>query len=70
MGSPPAGVEVSSPEGEEGKKRLVTQDTLDSSSLSQTPSVSSEGTLSPVVRGETTETAPHNNKKTLTRPPP
>ena len=32
------------------KKKLVAQDTLDSSSLSQTPSVSSEDALSPVVR--------------------
>lgn len=44
--------EVSSPpstaEGE--KRKLVTQDTLDSPSLSQTPSVSSEDPLSPVVR--------------------
>ncbi|KAJ8412355.1 hypothetical protein AAFF_G00126910 [Aldrovandia affinis] len=37
---------------EEGaKKSLVSQDTLDSASISQTPSVSSEDTLSPVVRG-------------------
>ncbi|KAG9341464.1 hypothetical protein JZ751_019274 [Albula glossodonta] len=36
---------------EEVKKRLISQDTLDSASLSQTPSVSSEDTLSPVVRG-------------------
>ncbi|KAG5844359.1 hypothetical protein ANANG_G00161670 [Anguilla anguilla] len=36
---------------EEAKKRLISQDTLDSTSLSQTPSVSSEDTLSPVVRG-------------------
>ncbi|XP_046876692.1 LOW QUALITY PROTEIN: zinc finger ZZ-type and EF-hand domain-containing protein 1 [Hypomesus transpacificus] len=62
VGSPPAGVEVSSPEGEEGKKRLVTQDTLDSSSLSQTPSVSSEGTLSPVVR------APESGSDTVASP--
>lgn len=38
--------------GERPKKKLVSQDTLDSSSLSQTPSVSSEGTLSPGVKGE------------------
>ncbi|XP_061104197.1 zinc finger ZZ-type and EF-hand domain-containing protein 1 isoform X3 [Conger conger] len=36
---------------EEAKKKLMSQDTLDSASLSQTPSVSSEDTLSPVVRG-------------------
>lgn len=39
-------------EGQE-KKKLVTQDTLESPSLSQTPSLSSEDPLSPVVRGET-----------------
>lgn len=39
---------VSTGEGEQ--RKLVTQDTLDSSSLSQTPSVSSEDALSPVVR--------------------
>lgn len=38
--------------GEEEKTKLVTQDTLDSASLSQTPSVSSEDPLSPVVRSE------------------
>ncbi|KAG7515736.1 zinc finger ZZ-type and EF-hand domain-containing protein 1 [Solea senegalensis] len=53
VGSPaPAPPEVLSPpstvEGE--KNKLVTQDTLDSSSLSQTPSVSSEDPLSPVIR--------------------
>ncbi|XP_053187523.1 zinc finger ZZ-type and EF-hand domain-containing protein 1 isoform X2 [Scomber japonicus] len=52
-GSPPsAPAEMLSPpstvEGE--KRKLVTQDTLDSASLSQTPSVSSEDPLSPVVR--------------------
>lgn len=49
---PPVPSEVSSPPstGEGGKKKLVTQDTLDSPSLSQTPSVSSEDPLSPVVR--------------------
>lgn len=57
MQSPPAALEVcSTSEGGggqvKGKKKLVKQDTLDSSSLSQTPSLSSEGTLSPVVRGE------------------
>ncbi|XP_034034875.1 zinc finger ZZ-type and EF-hand domain-containing protein 1 [Thalassophryne amazonica] len=36
--------------GEEDKQKLVTQDTLESPSLSQTPSVSSEDTLSPLVR--------------------
>ncbi|XP_074528100.1 zinc finger ZZ-type and EF-hand domain-containing protein 1 [Halichoeres trimaculatus] len=48
----PAPPEVSSPPGTaEGEKRkLVTQDTLDSPSLSQTPSVSSEDPLSPVAR--------------------
>ena len=49
---PPAPPEVLSPpstrEGE--KKKLVTQDTLDSPSLSQTPSVSSEDPLSPVLQ--------------------
>ncbi|KAF7655072.1 hypothetical protein LDENG_00061510 [Lucifuga dentata] len=53
VGSPPhAPPVVSSPSstGEEDKRKLVTQDTLDSSSLSQTPSVSSEDTLSPVIR--------------------
>ncbi|XP_035523211.1 zinc finger ZZ-type and EF-hand domain-containing protein 1 isoform X1 [Morone saxatilis] len=53
LGSPPlAPSEVSSPPstGEGGKRKLVTQDTLDSPSLSQTPSVSSEDPLSPVVR--------------------
>lgn len=39
---------LSSGDGE--KKKLVAQDTFDSSSLSQTPSVSSEDALSPVVR--------------------
>ncbi|XP_026183286.1 zinc finger ZZ-type and EF-hand domain-containing protein 1 isoform X3 [Mastacembelus armatus] len=44
--------EVSSPPstGEGEKRKLVPQDTLDSPSLSQTPSVSSEDPLSPVVR--------------------
>ncbi|KAM4620940.1 zinc finger ZZ-type and EF-hand domain-containing protein 1 [Polymixia lowei] len=61
---PPAPLEVSSPlsAGDNEKKKLVTQDTLDSSSLSQTPSMSSEGTLSPVVRpsesGSETVTSP------------
>ncbi|XP_041864265.1 zinc finger ZZ-type and EF-hand domain-containing protein 1 [Melanotaenia boesemani] len=53
VSSPPAApIEVSLPQssGEGVKKRLVTQDTLDSPSLSQTPSVSSEDPLSPVVR--------------------
>ncbi|XP_028276707.1 zinc finger ZZ-type and EF-hand domain-containing protein 1 [Parambassis ranga] len=36
--------------GDGDKKKLVTQDTLDSPSLSQTPSVSSEDPLSPVIR--------------------
>uniref|UniRef100_A0A8C9TVL8 Zinc finger ZZ-type and EF-hand domain containing 1 n=1 Tax=Scleropages formosus TaxID=113540 RepID=A0A8C9TVL8_SCLFO len=36
---------------EERKKRLVFQDTLDSTTLSQTPSVSSEDALSPVIHG-------------------
>ena len=40
-------------EGERPKRKLVSQDTLDLSSLSQTLSVSSEGTLSPGVKGET-----------------
>lgn len=53
VGSPPSGhQEVSSPPstGDGERKKLVTQDTLDSPSLSQTPSVSSEDPLSPVVR--------------------
>ncbi len=40
------------PEGDEKRRKLVSQDTSDSSSASQTPSVSSEDTLSPGVRGE------------------
>ncbi|KAJ7997345.1 hypothetical protein DPEC_G00228020 [Dallia pectoralis] len=55
--SPPAALEVCPPsEGERGVeeevegKKLVKQDTLDSSSLSQTPSLSIEDTFSPVVR--------------------
>ncbi|XP_062261903.1 zinc finger ZZ-type and EF-hand domain-containing protein 1 isoform X1 [Platichthys flesus] len=50
VGSPsPAPPEVLSPAstGEGEKNKLVTQDTLDSPSLSQTPSVSSEDLLSP-----------------------
>nr|XP_046267619.1 zinc finger ZZ-type and EF-hand domain-containing protein 1 [Scatophagus argus] len=49
---PPAPSEVASPlsTGEGEKRKLVTQDTLDSPSLSQTPSMSSEDPLSPVVR--------------------
>ncbi|XP_037544055.1 zinc finger ZZ-type and EF-hand domain-containing protein 1 [Nematolebias whitei] len=49
VNSPP---ELSLPpsSGVEEKTKLVTQDTLDSASLSQTPSVSSEDPLSPVVR--------------------
>ncbi|CDQ81499.1 unnamed protein product [Oncorhynchus mykiss] len=67
--SPPAALEVcSTSEGEggqeKGKKKLVKQDTLDSSSLSQTPSLSSEGTLSPVVR------APESVSETITSPTP
>lgn len=53
VGSPPsAPPEVSSPPstGEGEKRKLVSQDTLDSPSLSQTPSVSSEDPLSPVAR--------------------
>ncbi|XP_029956401.1 zinc finger ZZ-type and EF-hand domain-containing protein 1 [Salarias fasciatus] len=52
VSSPPlAPPEVSFPTSvEEDKKKLVTQDTLESPSLSQTPSVSSEDPLSPVVR--------------------
>ncbi|XP_037604107.1 zinc finger ZZ-type and EF-hand domain-containing protein 1 isoform X4 [Sebastes umbrosus] len=54
VGSPPPApsAEVTPPlsTGEGEKLKLVTQDTLDSSSLSQTPSVSSEDPLSPVVR--------------------
>ncbi|XP_033954459.1 zinc finger ZZ-type and EF-hand domain-containing protein 1 [Pseudochaenichthys georgianus] len=48
---PPVPSEMSSPPGTaEGEKRkLVTQDMLDSPSLSQTPSVSSEDPLSPVL---------------------
>ncbi|XP_036379295.1 zinc finger ZZ-type and EF-hand domain-containing protein 1 isoform X2 [Megalops cyprinoides] len=44
-------VEEAASVDEAGKRKLVSQDTLDSTSLSQTPSVSSEDTLSPVVRG-------------------
>lgn len=67
--SPPAALEVcSTSEGGggqvKGKKKLVKQDTLDSSSLSQTPSLSSEGTLSPVVR------APESGSETITSPTP
>lgn len=52
-GSPPSAppdlsIPRSSAEGD--KKKLDAQDTLDSGSLSQTPSVSSEDPLSPVVR--------------------
>ncbi|KAM9846213.1 zinc finger ZZ-type and EF-hand domain-containing protein 1 [Aulostomus maculatus] len=43
MLSPPSTIEIE-------KRKLVTQDTLDSFSLSQTPSVSSEDPLSPVIR--------------------
>ncbi|XP_061596133.1 zinc finger ZZ-type and EF-hand domain-containing protein 1 isoform X1 [Cololabis saira] len=53
VSSPPAGPpeETFLPSAEESnRKKLVTQDTLDSSSLSKTPSVSSEDPLSPVVR--------------------
>ncbi|KAM3601090.1 uncharacterized protein V6R79_007539 [Siganus canaliculatus] len=53
VGSPPtAPSELLSPlsTGEGEKKKLVAQDTLDSSSLSQTPSVSSEDPLSPGAR--------------------
>ncbi|XP_036975972.1 zinc finger ZZ-type and EF-hand domain-containing protein 1 isoform X2 [Acanthopagrus latus] len=53
VGSPPsAPPDVSSPPstGEGEKRKLVSQDTLDSPSLSQTPSVSSEDPLSPVAR--------------------
>lgn len=51
---PPAQPELSLPpsSGPGDKKKLVTQDTLDSARLSQTPSVSSEDALSPVVRRE------------------
>uniref|UniRef100_A0A1A8J7V9 Zinc finger, ZZ-type with EF hand domain 1 n=1 Tax=Nothobranchius kuhntae TaxID=321403 RepID=A0A1A8J7V9_NOTKU len=42
--------------GDGDKEKLVAQDTLDSASLSQTPSVSSEDPLSPVVR--TSESGP------------
>lgn len=53
-GPPPAHPELSLPpsSGPGDKKKLVTQDTLDSARLSQTPSVSSEDALSPVVRRE------------------
>ncbi|KAF3706699.1 Zinc finger ZZ-type and EF-hand domain-containing protein 1 [Channa argus] len=53
VGSPhSAPPEVSSPPstGEGEKKKLLTQDTLESPSLSQTPSLSSEDPLSPLVR--------------------
>nr|XP_015223248.1 PREDICTED: zinc finger ZZ-type and EF-hand domain-containing protein 1 isoform X1 [Lepisosteus oculatus] len=45
-----SGLETSN-DAEGKKKRLLSQDTLDSASFSQTPSVSSEDTLSPVIRG-------------------
>ncbi|KAM4546819.1 zinc finger ZZ-type and EF-hand domain-containing protein 1 [Fundulus diaphanus] len=49
LSSPPdLSIRPSSVKGD--KKELVAQDTLDSGSLSQTPSVSSEDPLSPVVR--------------------
>ncbi|XP_066551309.1 zinc finger ZZ-type and EF-hand domain-containing protein 1 isoform X2 [Amia ocellicauda] len=51
----PVPKEISGPEtsneDEERKRRLLSQDTLELTSFSQTPSVSSEDTLSPVVRG-------------------
>ncbi|KAF0038068.1 hypothetical protein F2P81_008552 [Scophthalmus maximus] len=53
LGSPPpAPPQVLCPPstGDGEKKKLVTQDTLDSPSLSQTPSVSSEDPLSPMIR--------------------
>uniref|UniRef100_A0A4W6EG63 Zinc finger ZZ-type and EF-hand domain containing 1 n=1 Tax=Lates calcarifer TaxID=8187 RepID=A0A4W6EG63_LATCA len=49
-GSTAAICSPSSPRDKGEKKKLVTQDTLDSPSLSQTPSVSSEDPLSPIVR--------------------
>uniref|UniRef100_A0A3Q1ISU6 Uncharacterized protein n=1 Tax=Anabas testudineus TaxID=64144 RepID=A0A3Q1ISU6_ANATE len=49
-GSTAAVCSPSSPKDKGEKRKLVTQDTLDSASLSQTPSVSSEDPLSPVVR--------------------
>uniref|UniRef100_A0A3Q2PLQ1 Zinc finger ZZ-type and EF-hand domain containing 1 n=1 Tax=Fundulus heteroclitus TaxID=8078 RepID=A0A3Q2PLQ1_FUNHE len=49
-GSTAAICSPSSPKDQGDKKELVAQDTLDSGSLSQTPSVSSEDPLSPVVR--------------------
>ena len=54
VSSPAAPPEGSFPpvSGEGDKKKLVPQDTLDSATLSQTPSVSSEDPLSPVVRGK------------------
>ncbi|XP_034149248.1 LOW QUALITY PROTEIN: zinc finger ZZ-type and EF-hand domain-containing protein 1 [Esox lucius] len=62
---PPAALEVcpatdGERRGEEGKK-LVKQDTLDSS-LSQTPSLSTEDTLSPVIR------VPESGSETITSP--
>lgn len=50
MESPPAPLPEFQPNTEDGKKKkLVTQDTLESPSLSQTPSMSSEDPLSPVI---------------------
>ncbi|XP_031428595.1 zinc finger ZZ-type and EF-hand domain-containing protein 1, partial [Clupea harengus] len=49
-------------EGERPKRKLVSQDTLDLSSLSQTLSVSGEGTLSPGVK------APESEGDTVTSP--
>jgi len=49
---PPAPSVVSSPPDSAGveEKKVVAQDTLDSSSLSQTPSVSIEDPSSPVIQ--------------------
>lgn len=77
VSSPPlAHPEVSFPPStvEGDKKKLVTQDTLDSPSLSQTPSVSSEDPLSPVVRqsGPGADNSPASDviKETHERLPP
>ncbi|MED6251647.1 hypothetical protein ATANTOWER_000902, partial [Ataeniobius toweri] len=47
---PPPDLSIPPSSAEGDKKKLVAQDTLDSGGLSQTPSVSSEDPLSPVVR--------------------
>ncbi|XP_026036910.1 zinc finger ZZ-type and EF-hand domain-containing protein 1 isoform X2 [Astatotilapia calliptera] len=69
---PPAQPELSLPpsSGPGDKKKLVTQDTLDSARLSQTPSVSSEDALSPVVRRAVNSPTSDVVKETDDRLPP